>query len=59
MLKAAKCAGINIKNYGLPDNGNKLHEVINVDIRKFKKLLNDLKDKSDMLKALEKFIKSA
>jgi len=58
VLKAARRAGIDVKNYGLPDDGDKLHEVINMNIRKFKKLLNDLKDKSDMLKTLGKFIKN-
>ena len=34
--KAAKRARINLKNYGLPDDGEKMYKIINVNIRKFK-----------------------
>ena len=53
VLEAAKEAGIDIKRYNLPDDGEPLHKVINLDIRKFEKLVNDLKGKSKMMKALE------
>jgi len=57
VLKAAKEAGIDIKRYNLPDDGEQLHKVINLDLRKFERLVNDLKGKSKMLEALEIAIK--
>ena len=57
VLKAAKEAGIDIKRYNLPDDGEQLHKVINLDLRKFERLVNDLKGKSEMMKALEKALK--
>ena len=57
ILKAAKDAGIDIKRYNLPDDGDELHKVINTDPRKFERLVNDLKGKSKMLEALEIAIK--
>ncbi len=57
MLKAASEAKINIKKYNLPDDGERLHKVINLNIDKFERLVKDLKGKSRMMKALEKSIK--
>jgi len=57
ILKAAKEAKIDIKRYNLPDDGYQLHKVINFNLRKFEKLVNDLKGKSEMIKALEISIK--
>jgi len=57
VLEAAKEAGIDIKRYNLPDDGEQFHKVINIDLRKFEKLVNDLKVKSKMMKALEKALK--
>ncbi|MDI6811481.1 MAG: hypothetical protein QMD80_07425 [archaeon] len=57
VLKAAKEADINIKKYNLPDDSEQLHKVINIDINKFEKLVNNLKGKSKMIKALEKSLK--
>ncbi len=57
VLKATKDAEIDIKGYNLPDDGERLHKEINIDIRKFEKLIDDLKGKSRMLKALENSIK--
>jgi hypothetical protein len=57
ILKAAKDAGVDIKRYKLPDDGEQLHKVINLDLKKFDRLVNDLKDKSEMIKALERAIK--
>ena len=55
-LEAAKRAGIDIKRYNLPDGGEQLHKVINIDLSKFERLVNDLKEKSKMMKALERAI---
>jgi hypothetical protein len=57
MLKATKEAEIDIKKYNLPDDGERLHKEINIDIDKFEKLIKDLKGKSRMMKALEKSIR--
>lgn len=57
IIKATEEAGIDIKRYNLPDDGEKLHKVINIDLRKFEKLVKDLKGKSKMLEALEIAIK--
>jgi hypothetical protein len=54
LIKVTEEAGVDIGRYGLPNDGEKLHKVINLDLRKFEKLVNDLKDKSKMLKALKK-----
>ena len=57
ILKAAKEARVDVRRYGLPDDGDKLHRMINTNINKFEKLVGDLKGKSKMLNALEKSIK--
>ena len=57
VLKATEDADIDIKRYNLPDDGDLLHKVINLDLRKFERLVNDLKGKSKMLEALEIAIK--
>jgi hypothetical protein len=57
VLKAAKEADLDISRYNLPDDGEQLHKVINLDIRKFETLIKDLKGKSEMVKALQKSIK--
>jgi hypothetical protein len=57
VLKATKEAEIDIKKYNLPDDGERLHKEINIDIDKFEKLIKDLKGKSRMMKALEKSIR--
>lgn len=57
VLKATKEAEIDITRYNLPDDGDKLHRMININIDKFEKLITDLKEKSLMMKALEKSIK--
>jgi hypothetical protein len=58
VLKATKDAQIDITRYNLPDDGERLHKEININIDKFEKLIKDLKGKSKMMKALEKSIKS-
>jgi len=57
IIKATEEAGIDIKRYNLPDDGEQLHKVINMDLRKFERLVNELKGKSKMLEALEIAIK--
>ena len=57
VLEASKNADIDIRRYNLPNDEEKLHEEINTDLRKFERLVNDLKGKSEMIKALERAIK--
>ncbi len=57
ILKAAKEAKIDIKRYNLPNNEEKLHEEINTDLRKFERLINDLKDDSERVKVLKELFK--
>ncbi len=58
ILKAAKEAGINIKDYSLPDDANELHKIINTKLEKFILLIEDIKKRSKMLITLEKMIRS-
>ena len=57
VLKATKEADLDISRYNLPDDGDQLHKVINIDLRKFETLIKDLKGKSEMVKALENSVK--
>jgi len=57
VIKATEEAGIDIKRYNLPDDGEQLHKEINIDLSKFERLVKDLKVKSKMMKAMEKALK--
>jgi hypothetical protein len=57
ILKASQEAGINIQDYGLPNNANQIHHIINIRIENLKNLIKGMKDKSKMLKALEGLIR--
>ncbi len=48
LLETAKLAGIKITSYGLPSDAEKLHERININLKKFEKLLNNLKNNNRM-----------
>jgi len=50
-------AKIDLLNYGLPNDPNKLHETLNIRLYNFKNLIDKIKQKSEMLKTLEEFIK--
>jgi len=56
ILKAAREAGIDIGKYNLPNNATKLHTEININLGKFKNLLEDLKDSSSRLKTLKRLL---
>ncbi len=56
ILKAAQEANINLKIYKLPEDPTRLHEQINIQIDKFQKLLEDIKNKSKRLKELKKHL---
>jgi hypothetical protein len=57
ILKAAKEAKIQAKDFGLPDHANGLHKVINSRLEHFTKLLNEIKGKSKMINALQVLLK--
>jgi hypothetical protein len=59
ILKAVKESGMNIVNFGLPDDVEKLHRTINIKLGSFENLMEDIKKRrSSMLKTLEGFIKN-
>ena len=54
VLRAAGDALLNMSDYGLPNTANRLHRVINVDLRKFERLMTDLNAAtSNRLKTLQ------
>jgi len=55
ILRAAKERGINPDKYNLPNNPNRLHEVINLSLDRFERLLEDLKG-CERLRALKKVL---
>jgi hypothetical protein len=57
VLNVAKEANIDVLKHGLPNDPNKLHEALNIKLDKFKDLIDKIKQKSEMLKTLEGFIK--
>ncbi|MBT9131181.1 MAG: hypothetical protein DDT41_01484 [candidate division WS2 bacterium] len=57
VIKATEKAGLDIRDFNLPNNEKQLHRTINVNLKKFESLLKKLKEKSQMMKALEYHIK--
>jgi hypothetical protein len=57
VLNVTKEANIDVSKYGLPNDPNKLHEALNIKLDKFSDLIDKIKQKSEMLKTLEGFIK--
>lgn len=57
ILKAAKEAGVEVGDYGLPNETRQLHQMINTRIDSFKKLLKVMLGKSKMLTSLENIVK--
>jgi hypothetical protein len=53
VLGACSEAGIDVRDYNLPNNPNQLHEVINVRINRFRQLVEDLMKRSDRVRALQ------
>ena len=53
---AVRSANKDIMKYGLPDNANALHKVINVRQYNFQRLITDIRDESVMLKTLIEFL---
>ncbi len=44
IVQAAREEQLSISDYGLPEEPRRLHRVINDDLRKFERLVNDLRD---------------
>jgi hypothetical protein len=58
ILNAVKELNIDLKDYNLPADPNKLHAVINSNLKNFRELLHTLKQKqSKKLAVLEEFLK--
>ena len=57
VLNVTKEAKIDVSEYGLPNDPNKLHEALNIKLDKFRDLIDKIKQKSEMLKTLEGFMK--
>lgn len=55
IISSAKEAGIDLESYGLPDKSEDFHRIINLDLRKFQKLISDLKVKSPRMSLFREF----
>jgi hypothetical protein len=53
ILKSAAEAKVDMAAFNLPNDADQLHRIINIRIRNFKKLLIELKSKSNRLKKLQ------
>lgn len=58
ILKACVQAKIKIQDYGLPNEARELHEIVNINLKKFRALLNILKQSSALFKQLENYLKT-
>lgn len=56
IVLAARSANKDIMKYGLPNNANALHKVINVRQHNFQRLITAIRDKSPMFKTLIEFL---
>jgi hypothetical protein len=57
ILKAAQEAGVNVNDYDLPNEAKQLHKIINTKMKNLKNLIENIKKKSKMLKALQNFVR--
>ena len=57
IVEAAREARINLNEYGLPSDPRKLHEVINLGIKRFRDLVEDLMKQSNRVKELQAQLK--
>lgn len=56
ILEATKEAQMDIREYNLPIDGDQLHK--NMEINKFEKLIDDLKERSKRVKILKRYLLS-
>lgn len=54
IIDACTESGVNILDYGLPNNGEKLHSIINVNLENFKNLVDTLIIESNRVKDLQR-----
>jgi len=57
VLEAARRAGVSLRDYALPEGGESLHEIINLSVSRFSRLILDLRVRSGMMRYLEKALK--
>ena len=57
IIEACDESEVNILDYGLPNNAEKLHAIINLNLEKFEKLLDMLIIQSDRVKELERCLR--
>jgi len=57
VLNAAKEMQIDLEKYDLPEDGERFHREININLEKFKKLITELKSSSRRLKKLQNLLK--
>jgi hypothetical protein len=56
VIEAAHETGVRLSTYGLPEDGRRLHAVINANLERFRELLAELKTKSERLRKLREFL---
>jgi hypothetical protein len=56
VIEAAQETGVRLSTYGLPEDGRRLHAVINANLERFGELLAELKTKSERLRKLREFL---
>ena len=54
IIEAAKEAKVNMHKYGLPEDGNKLHKLINSELSRFERLLGELINKTGRISFLRR-----
>jgi hypothetical protein len=59
IIKAAYEVDVNPEKYGLPNSPEELHRLINIRTENFEKLVESIKDKSERVKKLRLYLKSA
>lgn len=52
VLEACREAGVDPKSFGLPDEGDELHRVINISTKRFRELLEFLRNRSARIEKL-------
>lgn len=57
ILRNAAEANVDVKRYNLPDDDVKLHRIININIKKFEKLIDDLID-CEKIKSLKQLLEA-
>lgn len=56
ILKAVEELELNVEDYSLANDAGELHENININLKQFEKLLEDIKEKSNRMKTLRNLL---